>query len=110
MRMTGQGYENVGVVPAWRLCDRLRRAREFVDLDQADLARELGISRNSVGNYEREVTRPRRAVLLAWALRCGVPFEWLADGEWAPRGSNPQPTDYKMAFSSPIPGRRRAAA
>lgn len=95
-----------GQVPSWTLGDRLRKARTFAGLEQAELAAELGIARNSVANYELGHTRPRRPVLLAWAMRTGVSLGWLTEEErprpdgdagWAPRGSNPQPADYKLA-------------
>lgn len=76
----------VGFAPEWRLQDRLRRAREFADLHQADLALEIGISRRSLGKYEAGEVVPRTHVLMAWALRCGVPYAWLTEGA----GSTPR--------------------
>lgn len=70
-----------GVIPRWSQGDRLRKAREGVELDQAELARELGVSRNTVNNYERARVTPRRPVLIVWALRCGVPLSWLELGD-----------------------------
>jgi transcriptional regulator with XRE-family HTH domain len=96
----------LGTVPEWTVHDRLRKAREFAGLSQSELGEDVGISRRSISAYENGAATPNRPVLLSWALRCGVPLRWLNGGEWAPRGSNPQPTDYKMAFSR----RRRAAA
>ena len=64
-RMTTQ---TVGVVPEFRLCDRLRRAREITGLDQAAFAAELGISRTSVSNAETGTRRLAAAVLAALAL------------------------------------------
>ena len=64
-RMTTQ---TVGGVPEFRLCDRLRRAREITGLDQAAFAAELGISRTSVSNAETGTRRLAAAVLAALAL------------------------------------------
>ena len=66
-------------VPAWTLGDRMRKAREHAGLKQSELAAEIGIARSSIVNYESSRTEPSRPILLSWALRCGVPFEWLAD-------------------------------
>ena len=91
-----------GKVPVWTLGDRLRKARLEAGLEQAQLAAELGIARNSVATYENGRTKPRRPVLLAWAMRTGVSLEWLTtddmpgpdgDSGWAPTGSNRQPAD-----------------
>jgi transcriptional regulator with XRE-family HTH domain len=66
-----------GVVPDWPLTDRLRRAREFAGLDQTTLAGELGLSTNTISNYERGFTTPKRPQLIAWAMATGVSLEWL---------------------------------
>lgn len=72
-------------VPPWTMGDKLRKAREESGLEQTELARELGISRGTVTNYERGHVTPRKAVVMAWAMRTGVPAEWLFDSE------NPRP-------------------
>jgi DNA-binding XRE family transcriptional regulator len=66
-----------GAVPAWTLSDRLRKAREFAGLKQAELADEIGIARSSVVNYEAGRYAPSRPVALSWAIRCGVDYGWL---------------------------------
>ena len=66
-------------VPSWTLGDRLRKAREHAGMEQSELAHRIGISRNTVGNYEldRGQRAPKVVILRAWAHECGVPFEWL---------------------------------
>ena len=66
-------------VPAWTLGDRMRKAREHAGLKQSELAEEIGVGRSTIVTYETDRSQPSRPVLLSWALRCGVPFEWLAD-------------------------------
>jgi transcriptional regulator with XRE-family HTH domain len=78
-----------GIIPEWTPADRLRKAREQSGLEQADLARDLGVSRNTVGNYEGGRVSPRRPVLVAWALRTGVQLSWLVTGEAGPRPGVP---------------------
>lgn len=47
------------VIPEWTLADRLRKAREMAELDQAQMADRIGVSRRSVINYEKANTDPR---------------------------------------------------
>jgi transcriptional regulator with XRE-family HTH domain len=70
-----------GSIPVFDLSDRLRKAREVTGLDQKAFADEVGISRGTVANYERGKVTPREIVLRAWALRTGVPLEWLKTGK-----------------------------
>jgi len=79
MRMTTHAADD-GAVPEWTLGDRLRKARELTGLEVHEFADEIGIHRNSVGNYERG-RRPRPIVLKAWALRSGVSAAWLETGQ-----------------------------
>lgn len=99
-------WTDAGVIPRFTMGDRLRKARELTGLDQAAFAREIGVSRNTVGNAETDSVRVRRITLRAWAMRTGVPVEWLETGEtppspsggdgasrYAPWDSNPEPSD-----------------
>ncbi|MFE6733411.1 helix-turn-helix domain-containing protein [Microbacterium sp. NPDC057650] len=92
--------------PTFGLRHRLVLAREVAELDQSALAEALGVSRQTVSNYERGFTAPRRAVLLAWAMATAVDADWLLTGndETPPTGdgvsgqlprldSNQQPAD-----------------
>lgn len=64
-------------IPEWLLTDRLRKAREHAGIEQAAMAAWLGVSRNTVGNYENGRTRPRLIVLRAWAQATSVDLAWL---------------------------------
>jgi transcriptional regulator with XRE-family HTH domain len=68
-------------VPTWTLGDRLAKSLDHAGVSVADMAEHLGVSRNTVGNYTSGRTEPRKVVVMAWALRCGVPLEWLTTGE-----------------------------
>lgn len=68
-------------IPEFQLKDRLRLSRELKNLEQADIAAELGISRATVSNYERGVTMPGKLVINAWAVVCDVDVEWLKTGK-----------------------------
>lgn len=82
------------VIPAWTQGDRMRKARAVTGLTTREFARELGVSQQTVVNAENDHVAVRRTTLSGWSLATGVPREWLETGEWAPRDSNPQPTDY----------------
>jgi transcriptional regulator with XRE-family HTH domain len=41
----------------------------------------MGMSHAAIGMYELDVRQPKLGVLRLWAMRCGVPLEWLLDGE-----------------------------
>lgn len=92
-------------VPEFDIHDRLRKARELSGLDRAALADEIGVSRNTIGNYEGRATSHLKPIVLRqWALRTGVPYQWLLTGEGSrhdrgPDGlprldSNQQPSGY----------------
>lgn len=87
-------------IPRWTKADRLRKARETTGMTQREFADHVGISKNTVGNYEAgKTTRFSRPMLAAWAMATGVPIEWLETGKIpAPEGGDgeaaPQPTDW----------------
>lgn len=68
--------------------DYLRKAREIAGLSQDELAERLGVSRASIGNYEKRGTK-KKMVLRLYAEITGVPESEL----------KPQPSDYKSQVS-----------
>jgi transcriptional regulator with XRE-family HTH domain len=78
-----------GSVPPWTITDRLRKSREITGLDQVQFAHEIGCSRATVSNYERGAKAHTKSVLMTWAMRSGVPLEWLLNGQEAPPSSTP---------------------
>lgn len=66
---------------ATQLWQRLRQARRYADLTQADLAGKCGVSRGAVALWEAEEpehrTKPTTDHLLAISSATGVPLEWL---------------------------------
>lgn len=45
-----------------------------------EMAHLLDVSGNTVGNYLAGRTTPSTAVLRVWAMRCGVPLDWIRYG------------------------------
>ncbi len=92
-------YES-GQVPPILQRHRLRIAREFAGLEQEELAEVIGVSRNTIGNAEKGRVRPRRIVLNAWALACGVPVSWL-NGDSPSNDGNPSQQTHAALFIAP---------
>lgn len=67
-------------VPAFELKHRLARALEQGHVTPGQMADEIGRGVTTIRNYLKGRTVPDRAVLVTWALRCGVPLEWLLSG------------------------------
>ena len=87
-------------IPEWTLGWKLKRALDFAGLSAQQMAAELGVHVGTVSRWMNDRETPRRAYLMAWALRCGVPFDWLSGDEGLPRvDSNHQPTG--MWYESP---------
>lgn len=70
-----------GHIPQLTLGRRLMLARDDTGLSQKAFAERIGISQRSVVNYECGSTRPKRPVILSWALATGVPLDWLLEGD-----------------------------
>lgn len=81
--MTANPFENIGAIPVFSLADRLRKAREFRELTQGELAAAMGVSPKTISRYELEAHKisMKRPVLLSWALATGVSLEWILTGE-----------------------------
>ncbi|WP_165241729.1 helix-turn-helix domain-containing protein [Corynebacterium lizhenjunii] len=77
-----------GAVPTWTLSDRVRKARDFSGLKQAELSERVGMARTSLARIEQGKTKPRRTTLIAIAFATGVSLEWLENGE-TPGGGEP---------------------
>jgi transcriptional regulator with XRE-family HTH domain len=101
-----------GTIPPIELRHRLRIAREAAGLEQSELADAIGVSRNTIGNIEKGKlkTPPRKIIINAWALACGVPVSWLINGAEPPAGpSGGAPTAPIPADESPLSGSNRRA-
>jgi len=63
------------------LGDRLRFARQHAGLEQTQLAELLGLSRQSISNYERDIRTPNAATVLAWSIHTQTTVESLERGQ-----------------------------
>lgn len=55
----------------WTFGDVLSKLRRDAGLTGVELAERLEISPRSIGNYERDLTRPKRRTVREWAEVCG---------------------------------------
>lgn len=69
-----------GELPVFEMRHRLQLALEFGNVSVVEMADYLEVSRTTVSNYLHGRTQPRRRDLRSWALRCGVPFDWIVEG------------------------------
>lgn len=67
-------------VPEWDLADRMRKGLRESDVGVSEIAEYLGVARNTVSSWINGRIRPSRQTLRLWALRTGVPLEWLEAG------------------------------
>ena len=75
--------------PQWDVADRMRKALRHANVEVQEIAVYLGVSRTSVSNWINGRIDPSTQTLRLVALRCGVPYEWLATGEEEPRPGGP---------------------
>ena len=86
--------------------DRLDKALKVSGVSGREMADYLGLTPYTVSRYINRKAEVPLQTLRLWALRTGVPFEWLETGKtpggndpdgggqwWAIRDSNPGPTD-----------------
>jgi transcriptional regulator with XRE-family HTH domain len=73
----------------WTLADRLKKSRQLAGLDQDEMAKRLGIARNTISSYETGKSEPSATTFVLWAGMTGATLEWLAAGVVRPEGFEP---------------------
>lgn len=70
------------LIPEWTLGWRMQRALAHAGISVQQMADELGVARSTISRWVNDHGTPPRAVYVKmWAMRCGVPHEWLATGQ-----------------------------
>jgi hypothetical protein len=64
------------------LADRLAKSLQVSGIPVAEMAAYMEVHRNSVGGWLNRRSQPRPANVRLWAIRTGVPYEWLRYGTW----------------------------
>jgi len=94
-------------VPEWDLADRMRKALRESGLSVQDMAGYLEVTMGTVSTWIIGSNTPTTQTIRLWALRCGVPFEWLCHGSAAPcdrrAGSPPKGSNYMQSNLTGIP-------
>ena len=88
-------------IPQRDEADRLGKALKHRGIKVGEMADYLGVSRNTVGNYINGRTSPDKRTLRLWALRTGVPMEWLEHGSTS---TNDDPDGGSLTISYPKSG------
>lgn len=91
-------------IPEWTLGWRLQRSLAHGSVAVQAMADHLGVSRSTISRWLNEHGAPPKAAYLKqWALRCGVPYEWLRTGH-GPTGPT-TPGDQGVSPSAHIANR-----
>lgn len=80
-----------GTIPRFDINDRLRKARENTRMTAGQFADHIGVSRNTVSNYEDSGYAKTRkdSTIRLWAIASGIPYTWIRTGhEPSPTGGN----------------------
>jgi transcriptional regulator with XRE-family HTH domain len=77
---------SVGVVPEFDRADRMRKALRVSGISVQEIADYLGVARNTVSTWINGRIDPSTQTVRLWALRTGVPYEWLQTGEIPDQG------------------------
>lgn len=64
----------------------MRKALRQAGVAVSEMAEYLDVTRGSVSNWINGRVAPSVQTLRLWALRTGVPYEWLVTGEVGPAG------------------------
>lgn len=68
-------------IPQFETRHRLALALEAAEVDVDEMAEDLGVSDTTIYNYMSGARNPKLGMIKQWALRCQVPWQWIATGE-----------------------------
>lgn len=97
-------------IPEWTLGDRMNKALKHAGLTHQEMAEHLGVNPSTMRTWTSGVTRPRAGMLRQWALRSGVPYEWLISGVVSVSGNTPPPVDTEPTVTQASARRRKFVA
>lgn len=67
-------------VPEWDLADRMRKALRSSGWSVQEMADYLEVAPTTVSTWINGRNRPSPSAVRLWAMRTGVPYEWLVSG------------------------------
>lgn len=59
---------------------RMKQARQYLKLTQAEFAKKLGISRSHVSNIENNNEQPSKSLIMLVAVSTPIRLDWLENG------------------------------
>ena len=65
----------------WKAVGRRIREMRGFDVNQAEFAREIGVSQGQLSRYEQGSSEIGAVILLRLARKAGKPIEWLITGK-----------------------------
>jgi transcriptional regulator with XRE-family HTH domain len=65
------------VPPEWDLADRMRKSLRHAGIGVQEMADYLEVGRSTISSWINGRITPNAQTLRLWALRTGVPYEWL---------------------------------
>lgn len=75
-----------GTIPEWDLADRMKKSLRHSGVPVQSMADYLDVARETVSTWINGRIKPSKQTLRLWAMRCGVPLEWLETGAVLPGG------------------------
>ena len=67
-------------LPLFHVGDRMRKSMQAAGYSVQDMADYLDIGRGAVSKWLNGKIMPSRQTRLLWAMRTGVPVDWLEEG------------------------------
>jgi transcriptional regulator with XRE-family HTH domain len=78
-----------GMIPQFERHDRMGKALKVAGVSSSDMADYVGVARETMSRYLSGKAPAPLAVVRVIALRTGVPFAWIQDGDILPRHDGP---------------------
>jgi DNA-binding XRE family transcriptional regulator len=101
--MSDTGTAERATIEEWSIGDRIHKARRACRMGQAELAQEVGVSRQTVSNWERGQSTPDLDEALAIATATGSSVGWLAGAPQRSRWSLEHEADRQTAGQVTLP-------
>lgn len=91
------------------LGERLRKARRFARLTQAELAERVGISGATASNYESDLRHPPFDVVVLWSQATGVELDFFVSAVATVSGQHHRRNDHWSTDDASTVRERHAA-